>query len=128
VFIENVDIWGFCSSYFPFLELLFNNYSKLNRSEKELFNIIKELFVTLYITRTKKLDINEIIKLLKSMDNLFEKNITSNTFNSNDVASGIKNIKKTRKRNKYSSIKTNISFKRRPLQKKFKNPIFLSLK
>lgn len=128
VFIENVDIWGFCSSYFPFLELLFNNYSKLNRSEKELFNIIKELFVTLYITRAKKLDINEIIKLLKSMDNLFEKNITSNTFNSNDVASGIKNIKKTRKRNKYSSIKTNISFKRRPLQKKFKNPIFLSLK
>jgi len=128
VFIENVDIWGFCSSYFPFLELLFNNYSKLNSSEKELFNIIKELFVTLYITRAKKLDINEIIKLLKSMDNLFEKNITSNTFNSNDVASGIKNIKKTRKRNKYSSIKTNISFKRRPLQKKFKNPIFLSLK
>ena len=28
VFIENIDVWGFCSSYFPFLEILFNNYNK----------------------------------------------------------------------------------------------------
>ena len=128
VFITNVDLWGFCSTYFPFLEILFNNYSKLNKSEKELFNIIKELFVTLYITRAKKLDINEIMKLLKKMDSLFENNISNNNAAYKDVASGIKNIKKTRKRNKHSSIKTNISFKRRPLQKRFKKPIFLSLK
>ena len=128
VFIENIDVWGFCSTYFPFLEILFNNYNKLNESEKELFKIIKELFVTLYTTRAKKLDINEIIKLLKDIDNIFEKNSYSRSSSSKDVASGIKNNKKTRKRNRYSSFKTNISFKRRPLQKRFKKPIFLSLK
>ena len=128
VFVANVDLWGFCSTYFPFLEILFNNYSKLNTSEKELFNIIKELFVTLYTTPAKKIDINEIINLLKSMDNLFERNISSSRSKFQDVASGIKNVKKTRKRNSYGSIKTNISFKRRPLQKRFKKPIFLSLK
>ena len=128
VFVANVDLWGFCSTYFPFLEILFNNYSKLNTSEKELFNIIKELFVTLYTTPAKKIDINEIINLLKSMDNLFERNISSSRSKFQDVASGIKNVKKTRKRKSYGSIKTNISFKRRPLQKRFKKPIFLSLK
>ena len=128
VFVSNVDLWGFCSAYFPFLELLFNNYSKLNRTEKELFNIIKELFVTLYITRAKKLDINEILKLLKSIDDLFKINVSTRNLNLKDVASGIKNIKKTRRRNIYRRIKTNISFKRRALQKRFKKPIFLSLK
>jgi serine/threonine protein kinase len=128
VFIENIDIWGFCSTYFPFLEILFNNYNKLNKNEKELFNIIKEVFVTLYITRAKKIDVNEIMKLLKNMDNLFEKNDSNNRYTYKDVASGIKNRKKTHKRNMYSNIKTNISFKRRPLQKRFKKPIFLSLK
>ena len=128
VFIENIDIWGFCSAYFPFLEVLFNNYSKLTEVELNLFNIIKELFVTLYITRSEKLDINEIMKMLKNMDKLFEKKLTGRTPSSRDVASGVRKFKKTIKNKKYGKSKSNISFKRKPLKKRFKKPIFLSLK
>jgi serine/threonine protein kinase len=128
VFIENIDVWGFCSAYFPFLEVLFNNYSKLTEVELNLFNIIKELFVTLYITRSEKLDINEIMKMLKNMDKLFEKKLIGRTPESRDVASGLRKFKKTMKNKNYKKSKTNISFKRKPLKKRFKKPIFLSLK
>ena len=127
VFIENIDIWGFCSAYFPFLELLFNNYSKLTEIEHHLFNSIKDLFVTLYITRAEKLDINEIIQQLKNIDKLFEKNITGITPSSRDLASGVKRHNKTKKRPSNKRI-SRLSFKRIPLRKKFKKPIFLSLK
>lgn len=33
VFIKNVDVWGFITVYFPVLELLHNNYNRLNRTE-----------------------------------------------------------------------------------------------
>lgn len=127
VFIENLDLWGFCSAYFPFLELLFNNYNKLSNTEKNIFDLIKNVFVTLYVTSAKKLDINEIINELKKLDKLFEKTIV-NIPNSINLASGIRKGKKTKRSYMSSRKKRNISFKRIPLRKKFKKPIFLSFK
>jgi len=138
VFIKNVDLWGFCSAYFPFLEILFNNYTELNETEKKLFNLIKELFVTLYVTASEKLNINEINKLLKNVDRLFENKYINNTSSLKQTISSVQFLKKSSKSSKTKKIKKNklsssksqskISFKRKTLQKKFKNPIFLSLK
>jgi serine/threonine protein kinase len=38
VFIEIVDIWGFISIYFPFIEILFNNYSRLTLQDIAIFD------------------------------------------------------------------------------------------
>jgi serine/threonine protein kinase len=121
VFIENIDIWGFCSAYFPFMEILFNNYEKLNEIEKNLFNIIKSIFVTLYTTRDEKININEIIEKLEKINKLLSENINESV-DSKSLGKGI--YKKT----KLSISKSKISFKRKTNKKRFKKPIFLYLK
>jgi serine/threonine protein kinase len=117
VFIKNVDIWGFISVYYPILEVLYNNYSKLNNYEKELFELLKGLFVNyLYLTSDKAIDKDSLFRELKKIEQLIYKNIIHS-----NSASGIK----TRK---LLNIKSNISFKRRPKKRRFKKPFFLKLK
>jgi hypothetical protein len=121
IFIENIDIWGFCSAYFPFLEILFNNYDKLNEIEMNLFNIIKSIFVKVYTTRVEKININEIIEKLEMIDKLLSQNINESS-DSNNLGKGIS------KKTKLRIFKSKLSFKRKTNKKRFKKPIFLSLK
>jgi serine/threonine protein kinase len=46
VFIKNVDIWGFVMSYIPILKFLSEKYGLLNKSQKQLFESLKFLFIT----------------------------------------------------------------------------------
>jgi hypothetical protein len=115
VFIKNVDLWGFCSTYFPFIELLFNNYDKLNENEMLLFDLVKKLFIYIYSTPTE-MNIHEINKILQNMDTIFGKTLSA-------TGEGVKQTRKNIKK-----IKSNISFKKRPKLKNFKNLIFLSRK
>ena len=115
IFIKNVDLWGFCSTYFPFLELLFNNYDKLNENEMLLFDLVKKLFIYIYST-PPEINIHEITKILQNMDTVFGKTFST-------TGEGIKQTRKNTKK-----IKSNISFKKRPKLKNFQNPIFLSRK
>ena len=138
VFIKNVDVWGFITTYFPILELLFNNYDKLNEDELKLFEILKEIFVNyLYLTADKPIDrellFNDLNKfgdtLSRIQNNQTNKNNKTNnklaksttTMMPKNVASGIK----TRKHKKHIS---KISFKRKPKQRRFKQPILLNKK
>jgi hypothetical protein len=120
IFIKNVDIWGFCSAYFPFLEILSNNYEKLNEIEKNLFNIIKSIFIKVYTTRVEQININEIIEKLEMIDKLLSQNINESS-DSNNLGKGINKNPKLR------ISKSKLSFKRKT-KKRFKKPIFLSLK
>ena len=124
VFIRNVDIWGFINIYYPVLELLYNNYSKLNNSEKELFELLKRLFVNyLYLTSDKAIDKDSLFNELKKIGQIINKirlGKNNNIIRSN-TASGIKT-------KKIFNSKSNISFKRRPKKRRFKKPIFLKLK
>jgi serine/threonine protein kinase len=92
VFINNVDIWGFCMVYFPLLEILHNNYNKLNSTEKEMFENLKVLIINLYVTRTEKLNINEILEQLNELHQLIKYNIhgKSSIREKSSLASGIK--------------------------------------
>jgi serine/threonine protein kinase len=129
IFIKNVDLWGFCSSYFPYLELLFNNYKKLNENEVKLFNLVKQIFITIYTTRTTEISHTHIFGILENIDNILEK-ISDIPVSINKVSS-IKKLKTTHtKKIRRNTKKTNsnISFKNRPQLKNFKNPIFLSVK
>ena len=133
VFIQIVDIWGFVTVYFPILEILFNNYSSLTKNELKVFNQLQFIFVEyLYNPRHEPIDMNELYSDLKELGNLLyftikhkvnNRNISlKNSNNSYDNAKGI--YRKTKRNNIKEKGSHKISFKRRPNQRRFKNPIF----
>lgn len=158
VFIQVVDVWGFISVYYPMIELLGNSYSRLTKQELKIFNQLQFIFVEyLYNPRHEPIDMVMLYSDLKDLGNLIhiklrgKKKTTSvsesssksssskssslNSLSSKksssrpvsskkDKASGIDN-NKTRK-NRVE--RTSISFKRKPPPKRFKNPLFLSIK
>jgi hypothetical protein len=134
VFIENVDVWGFCISYFPYLEIFYNNYNKLVPNEIEIFNSVKQLFIRLYSTSNEKLNKDNIIANLQNLNNLIKSNIKDNNLD-NSLASGIKlknknkNIKISNKKKLVKNI-SKVSFKKIPKSKtrKFKKLLLISAK
>ena len=143
VFIQNVDVWGFVNVYFPILELLYNNYRKLNQDELESFEILKGIFVNyLYLNPDNPIDKNRLVNELNNFGNIiykirFGKKKTSSTksltksstiskrTSRTSILTQPKNANgiRTRKNNK-----TTISFKRRPKEKRFIHPFFLTVK
>ena len=125
VFIKIIDIYGFINSYYPLLELLYNNYSILNANEIKLYNKVCSLFKEyLYTPQTTPYNMNDLLtnlnnigKLLQILARESENQITT----SSPLASGIKT--KKRKIKSKSTL-----FKRKPFVKKFKKPLFLSIK
>ena len=132
VFIKNIDVWGFINVYFPILELLHDNYNRLNNDEKELFDILKGIFVNLYVTADKPIDKDKLLDELKRMERIIC-NISSNHKKSSQPIRS-KSIKSSHRsfKDRANGVKTRrirqstLSFKRRSFKKKFKNPVFLS--
>lgn len=126
VYIKIVDIWGFISAYYPFLEMFSNNYFTLNEHELKIFKQLQYIYNEyLYTPRVVPIDMDDLFKNLKTLGNLIhivthgKKKTTSSE---RSLASGIR----TRKNgNKTSSSSI---FKRKMLKKKFKKPFFLSIK
>lgn len=124
VFIKIVDVYGFINIYYPLLELLHNNYFTLNNEKMALYDHISYIFKKyLYSQTHAPYNMNKLYNDLKELGNLIYFIINGSkkkSKSSSPFASGIK----TRK------IKTSKStiFKRKPLIKRFKNPLFLSLK
>ena len=148
VFIKNVDVWGFINVYFPMLELLYNNYSRLNRTELFLFGALKGLFVeVLYLTADEAINKNDVLTDLTNIRIILYKLVFGkiellNSSTSSDKASGVKTRKnrdklflkmkmkmkmRTKTKTKNKKVTTNISFTRVPKVKRFKNPIFLNV-
>jgi len=137
VFIQIVDIWGFICVYYPVAELLYNNYDNLSLTELKIFNKIKYLFVTyLFNPRHEPIDMNLLYSDLNDLGNLINTKLREKRVKkvkSVRIATAAGVHKKTRKKttNSKNNNTTNgkkFSFKRTPKRRKFRNPIFLSLK
>jgi serine/threonine protein kinase len=132
IFIQIVDIWGLISVYYPFLEMLSNNYKTLQPPELKIFNKIKIIFIKyLYNPRHEPINLNLLYTDLKVLGNLIyqaDKGRKKTTSTSSKTASSrASGIRKTRK-NIHIRGKTSVKFVRKPKVKRFKNPIYLSLK
>jgi hypothetical protein len=123
VFIKNIDIWGFINCYYPFIEMLSENYTKLNNTEKELLNKFNDLYINiLYSASDKPINLSKLFTELNIIKQLLYK--ISNASHlllsekvSNNRANGLWTLKN----------KTNI-FARKEKIKRFKNPFYLSSK
>jgi len=136
IFVQIVDIWGFISVYLPIVEILFNNYSNLDETELKIFNKLKHIFVYyLYDPRHEPIDMYMLYSELNDLGKLF---FTVSINSRKNISEGLdKNIKKQKLVNDIVNKKTkknilkrrkNISFKKRPKQRRFRNPFLLSLK
>jgi serine/threonine protein kinase len=69
VFVKIVDIWGFVITYFPMIESLFENYSKLKPNELELFDHLKNIFIDyLFKPRVQPINIQNLTNELKLLN------------------------------------------------------------
>jgi len=136
VFIKNVDIWGFINCYYTFIEMLSNNYNNLTLRQKDLFKYLKSVYVNyLYSSSDKPInikelyaDLKEIKKIIYEIVNLKRKIPYIKSIKSIKSTSTRKDVASELKYNKNKTIKNkNKLFNRTPKQKRFKNPIFLSL-
>jgi serine/threonine protein kinase len=75
VFINNVDVWGFVSTYLPLLENLHENYDKLTPMLHNSFHIIRNLFIFLYSPSMHPLNKAVIMKELTKLGKLFKSEI-----------------------------------------------------
>jgi serine/threonine protein kinase len=132
VFTKIVDVYGFINVYYPLLELLSNNYFSLNKDKLKLFNQLCSIYKKyLYSPRHEPYNMDQLFSDFKKLGNLIYtiihgKNKTS-TVAEAEVARGIKTQKK-RKSSKSSKLSKSSLFKRKPLIKRFQNPIFLTYK
>jgi serine/threonine protein kinase len=123
VYIKIVDIWGFITSYYPYLEMFSNNYFSLDKKQLKIFKQLQYIFNQyLYTPRHEPIDTSELLNDLKTLGNLIHivahgKKKTTSTRSSKILASGIN----TRKN-------TSIIFKRKALVKRFNSPFLLSIK
>ena len=87
VFIKIVDVWGFIMIYFPLLELLFNNYHKLNNNQLSIFRQLKHIIIeNCYNPRIKPINIVSLNSELQHLSKLIEneKSFSINGINSNN--------------------------------------------
>ena len=139
VFIKIVDIWGFISIYIPLVELLSNNYSRLTQNEMQVFQYLQFIFNEyLYEPRHEPIDMTMLYSDLKALGDTLnitfagKKRTTSSASKSTlkevDLGSGVKTRKNRRGSKKKSSGKTLTVISRNNRPRRFKNPIFLSVK
>lgn len=103
VFINIVDVHGLLTCYFPLIDILFMNYSKLSPSQHQIFIKIKNIFTTyLFSPITNKNEISKIIDELEELTLLIKGEINSDSFetvnsSSSKSSSTSKSSSKTRK-------------------------------
>jgi len=73
VYIHLLDIYGWVSCYLPLLEILYENYEKMNEQELLLFHTLKKLFIKyLYQPCINPIDVPVLNKDFKNLDILFK--------------------------------------------------------
>lgn len=74
VFIKIVDIWGFISTYYPFLELIHAQPTDTFLFYNDLYYHLKQLFLKyLYNPRVEPINISELVKDLEKINIYFDK-------------------------------------------------------
>jgi serine/threonine protein kinase len=132
VFIKIIDIWGFISVYFPFLEILYTNYDDLSSNQILLFELLKTIYIDfLYKPRIREINMDDLYKDLEKVDKLLIHIINENEINEGVLESVDQVLKHSKSKTTPSnkSIFTSKLFKRSPKSKtrKFKKNNLLML-
>ena len=70
VYIKNMDIWGFVTTYFSIMEYLYNHYETFTLTQKKITDKIKELVLILLEHSDTPIPISKIKSVLLSLNEL----------------------------------------------------------
>ena len=99
IFVKNVDVWGLMMTYYPIMEIIYDNYKTSSKNDINIFNFIKSLYLNvLYKNGDKVITVSKVLKEMNKFTNLFKNSIT-------------KTMRKNRNRNKTLSNKSSNSSK-----------------
>jgi serine/threonine protein kinase len=120
VFIKIVDIWGFICLYIPLLDLLNNNYARLNNNLLAMFELLKSILIKyLYSPRIVPIEIEDLLKDLNELNKLIMNEMSGS-------ARGI--VRKSKKsKNRKTLRHTKINFSR-PKRMKNKKLFMITMK
>lgn len=105
VFVKNVDIWGLLMSYYPILEIIYDNYKTSSKNDIQIFNFIKSMYLNiLYRNSDKPINIQKVLKQMKQLGNMFQKTILK-TARKNKQMNLSNKSSKTIKSTKYNSTR-----------------------
>jgi len=93
VFLKNIDVWGLVMTYYPIINILHQNFKKLDKLELKLFNKLKRIFIQyLFESSTHSIDINSLVKNLKEL-NFFFKQADNTSSRNKSISSLVKSFK-----------------------------------
>ena len=116
VFLKNIDVWGFTTSYISFADYLINKKFKSNNdnnTKNEIIEKIKKAFLLVIDSSTEPININKLTSILEELNPLFDKFSKHKEFKK--ISDERKSNEKT-KTNNY--LDTNTTISRNSLNKK----------
>jgi hypothetical protein len=104
VFLKNVDVWGIVMTYYPIVNILHQNFKKLDKLELTLFNKLKRIFIQyLFENSTRPINVNSLVKNLEEL-NFFFKQADKTSSRSKSISSLVKSLRH-KKNSKKSTMK-----------------------
>lgn len=129
VFVHIVDVYGFVSSYYPLLEMLFDHIASLDANGEALFEAVANLFKRyMFAPRHAPYSMPALYKDLEHVGKCLENVARNEPSKGGAQFKGAKRtarMSKTKRRGAMTSVHL---FRKKPNVKRFKHPIFLSLK
>ena len=118
VFIHNIDLWGFVTSFYSLFNIFLLNVNELNSFQVEQLRLLGELLFYTYTTSDTKLDIQVIKNKIIKFNDLFSNYLNDST------AEGVNRFKipKKERSNGITGKTMEISIKNIRTSKKKKNP------
>ena len=105
VFVKNVDVWGLLLSYYPILEIIYDNYKSSSKNDIQIFNFIKSMYLNiLFKNSDKPINISKVLKQMKQLGNMLQKTILKTARKKKQLNLSNKSSK-TAKSTKYNSTR-----------------------
>ena len=102
VFVKNVDVWGILMTYYPIMEIIYDNYKTSSLTDIKIFNFIKSMYLNvLYKNGDKVIPVSKVVMQMNKITRLFQNVMTKSVRRNKNITLSNKSSKSV----KYNSTR-----------------------